>query len=208
MLFRSIIIVSSLLAITGYANAASSNSCSNVDTFSSYDQKGLQESDYGVYAVGTFRIEGEEDESKQPMFNLAMINCEKQSDGTDGLKCKVTKAVVWANSGKPDTDNPNCSLDLDFSDYSMKELQRGVLIGIETTTTCFNSTLTIDRNTKRVYLSFTRSASADNFDRIRPGTCGTLPRTQVMMNCTGWPRIRKQGKMPSRYCDFSSSSDK
>jgi hypothetical protein len=209
MFLRSVVVASSLLAITGYTNAASSNSCSNVDTFSSYDQKGLQENDYGIYAVGTFRIEGEEDESKQPMFNLAMINCEKPSDGTGpGLECKVTKAVVWANTGKPNTDNPNCSLDLDFSDYSMKELQRGVLSGIETTTSCFNSTLTIDRNTKRVYLLFTRSASADNFDRIRPGTCGALPRTEVLMNCTSWPRIRKQGKVPPRYCDFSSSSGK
>ena len=204
MLFRSVFIAS-LLAII--ASPASANSCSNVDTFSSYDQKGLQESDYGIYAVGTFRIEGEQDESKQPMFNLAMINCEKQSDGR-GLDCKVTKAVVWANPGKPDTDNPNCSLDLDFAEYSMKELQRGILMGIETSTSCFNSALTIDRNTKKVYLSFTRSTSADNYDRIKPGTCGALPRTSVLMNCTGWPRIRKQGNAPPRYCDFSSSSDK
>ena len=88
------------------------------------------------------------------MFNLAMINCEKQWDR--GLDCKVTKAVVWANPDKPDTDNPNCSLDLDFAEYSMKELQEGILTGVETNTTCSNSTLTIDRNTKRVYLSFTR----------------------------------------------------
>jgi hypothetical protein len=59
---------------------------------------------------GTFRIAGEEDESKQPMFNLAAISCEKQPDDMGaGLECKVTKAVVWAQSGKPDPDNPNCS---------------------------------------------------------------------------------------------------
>src|SRR5262245_14366501 len=200
--------IASMISIVGYTSTALANSCSNVDTFSSYDQKGLLESDYGIYAVGTFRIEGEQDESKQPMFNLAMINCEKQSDGR-GLDCKVTKAVVWANSGKPDTDRPNCSLDLDFAEYSMKELQRGVLSGMEASSFgCFNSTLTMDRNTKRVYLSFTRSANADNIERIRAGTCGALPRTSVLMNCTAWPKYRKQGQAAPRYCDFSSSSDK
>jgi hypothetical protein len=33
------------------------------------------------------------------------------------------------------------------------------------------------------------------------------PRTEVLMNCTGWARSRKGGG-PPRYCDFSSSSDK
>jgi hypothetical protein len=87
---------------------------------------------FGIYTVGTFKITGEADESKQPMFNLATVNCEKQSDdaGRASLECKVTKAVVWASAAKPDTDNPNCSLDLDSSSYSMKELQKGVLTGI------------------------------------------------------------------------------
>jgi hypothetical protein len=52
--------------------------------------------------------------------------------------------------------------------------------------------------------------AADNYDKIRAGTCGSggvLPRTQVLMNCTGWPRLRKQGA-PPRYCDFSNASDK
>ena len=96
----------------------------------------------------------------------------------------------------------------------MKELQKGVLTGMETSSSlCYNTMLTIDRNTKRVYMSFTRTKEADNADKIRPGSC-TLPRTQVLMNCTGWPRIRKnkqagaQGRTPPRYCDFSSSSDK
>jgi hypothetical protein len=144
------------------------------------------------------------------MFNLTTISCEKQSDDMrGGLECKVTQAIVWAKSGKPDTDNPNCSLDLSSSTYSMKELQRGVLTGIETSySLCFNSMLTIDRNTKRVYLSFTKTASADKFDKTRSGTCGQLPPTEVLMNCTGWPRMRKKGQTPPRYCDFSSSSDK
>jgi hypothetical protein len=48
----------------------------------------------------------------------------------------------------------------------MKELQRGVLSGIEISTSCYNSILTIDKNTKRVYLAFTRTKAADNYDRI------------------------------------------
>jgi hypothetical protein len=195
------------------ASTAYANSCSNVDAFSSYDRSGLSESDYGISAVGTFRIEGKEDESKQPLFNLAFINCEKQLDDTGkvSVECKMTQAIVWADKGKPDTDNPNCSLDLDTSEYSMKELQKGVLTGITETATCINTMLTIDRNTKRVYLSFTKTKEADHYDQIRSGTCGMLPRTQVLMNCTAWPRMRKlrqQGQVPSRYCDFSNSSDK
>jgi hypothetical protein len=204
--------IASLFGVFAYASMASANSCSNLDVIGSFDQSGLQESGFGINAAGTFRVAGEEDEGKQPMFNLATINCEKQYDdaGKESLECKVTKAVVWAKSGKPDPDNPNCSLDLDSSAYSMKELQKGVLTGMEAfgSTTCYDTTLTIDRNTKRVYLSFTRTKSADDYDKIKPGTCGMPPRTEVLMNCTGWPKIRKNGQTPPRYCDFSNSSDK
>ena len=181
-----------------------------MDVIGSFDESGLRESEFGINAFGTFRVEGETDEGKQPMFNLAMINCEKQLDdkGRVSLQCNVMKAVVWATSDKPDTDKPNCSLDLDSSAYSMKELQKGILTGVESSTGCYNTILTIDRNAKRVYMSFTRTQYADNYDKIKPGTCGMLPRTQVLMNCTGWPRIRKQMRTPPRYCDFSSSSDK
>lgn len=201
-----------LLGVFGYTSTASANSCSNVDVHGSFDQSGLRESEYGIYAVGTFRIAGEGDEAKQPLFNLATINCEKTLDdrGKESLECKVTKAVVWDQSGNPNPQKPNCSLDLEASEYSMKELQKGVLTGTETfaSTSCFNTMLTIDRNTKRVYMMFTRTQYADNYDKIKPGTCGLAPRTQVLMNCTAWPGIRKQGQTPPRYCDFSSSSDK
>jgi len=203
--------IASLLGIFGFASDAPANSCANVVAMGSFDESGLRESDFGIYAAGTFRIVEEGDEGKQPMFNLAMVNCEKQLDdaGKASLECKVTKAVVWANSGKPDTDNPNCSLDLDSSAYSMRELQKGILVGIEVSTSaCYNTTLTIDRNTKRVYLSSMRTKEADNYDKTRPGACGVQPRTQVLMNCTGWARSRKQGQTPPRYCDFSSASDK
>jgi len=203
-------IIAGLLGSFGCSGAAyAANSCANVVTFGSYDESGLRENQSGIYAVGTFRIADEADENKQPNFNLSTVNCENQTDDrgkTADFVCKVTKAVLWASADEPDTTNPNCSLDLDSSSYSMKPLQKGVITGFEESTSCFNSVLMIDRNTKRVYLSFTRTKYADNYDKIKPGTCGALPRTQVLMNCTAWARSRKSG--PPRYCDFSGSSDK
>ena len=148
--------IGSLLVIFGYASAASANSCANVNVLGTFDQSGLLDNEYGIYAVGTFRIEGEADESKQPMFNLTQIDCKKQSDGTGraSLECTVTQASVYANSDKPSTDSPNCSLDLDISTYEMKELQNGSLVGAGSSGGCYNTILTIDRSTKRVYLSF------------------------------------------------------
>jgi type 1 fimbria pilin len=210
MSIRDAFIVS-LLGIVGYTSAAAcANSCANVDVIGSFDRSGLTESEFGIYAAGTFRIAGEADENKQPNFNLSTINCEKQFEdvGKASLECKVMQGFMWATSDKPDTDKPNCSLDLNFSTFSMKELQKGILTGIETSTGCYNTLLTIDRNTKRVYMSFTRTKDADNYDKISPGICGISRPTHVLMNCTGWPRIRKQGRTPPRCCDFSSSSDK
>lgn len=167
-------IIGSLLGMFGYASMAyAANSCSNVDAFSSNDRSGLDESTFGVNAVGTFRIAGEADESKQPMFNLTKLACEKQSDDagkTSGFECKLTRAVVWASAGKPDTDNPNCSLDVDTYTYLMKEVQKNTLIGMDEyqSVNCFNTILTIDRNAKRVYQSYTRTRYADNMDKVRP----------------------------------------
>jgi hypothetical protein len=145
------VFIASLLGIF-YASAALANSCGNVNVIGTYDESGLHESDYGIYAVGTFRIAEEADESKQPLFNLSSVDCKKQRDDMDrvSLECKVTQAVLYADPNNPDTANPNCSLDLDTSEYSMKELQRGILIGMEPlpSTSCYNRTLTIDRNTK------------------------------------------------------------
>ena len=55
--------------------------------------------------------------SKQPMFNFAKIDCNKQSAGMgrSSFECTITQASVYANSDKPSTDNPNCSLDLDIA---------------------------------------------------------------------------------------------
>jgi|tagenome__1003787_1003787.scaffolds.fasta_scaffold19776506_1 hypothetical protein len=149
------VFIASLLGMFWYTGTACANSCANVDVMGSFDESGLRESDFGIYAAGTFRIAEEGDESKQPDFNLAAINCEKQLDnvGKASLECKVTMAIVLATSGKPDIDNPNCSLDLDTSTYSMKELQKGVFIGVENSSNCYNRALTIDRNTTRIYMS-------------------------------------------------------
>jgi hypothetical protein len=209
MIIRSVLILD-LLIVCGIVPAHAANSCANLDIIGTYDRSGLQESDFGISAVGTFRIENEPDENVQPNFNLSTIDCSKQTDelGGSSLVCKVAQAITWARDEKPNADSPNCSLDIDTSEYSMKQLQKGVLIGASDSTSCFNTMLTIDRNTKRVYLSFTRTQYADNYDKIKSGTCGKLPRTEVLMNCTGWAKSRKQGNTPPRYCDFSGSGDK
>lgn len=58
MSIRNVFIVS-LLGIFGCTSMASANSCSNVDVMGSFDQSGLRESEFGIYAAGTFRIAGE-----------------------------------------------------------------------------------------------------------------------------------------------------
>jgi hypothetical protein len=140
------------------------------------------------------------------MFNLAEVGCEPNAAMGGSLECKVTEAVLWATKGKPDADNPNCKLDLTISTYPMKELEKGVLTGMQSfnSTSCYNTTLTIDRNAKRVYLSFVKTKEADNYDKIVPGTCGSTPRTEVLMNCTSPTQSRQGGKNRPRHCDFSS----
>ena len=209
MLYRNVFIVT-VLAVLGCESAALANSCSNVTIMGTFDGSGIQENQFGIYTAGTFRIASEADENKQPMFNLTMVKCERPSDGTNDFECNVTRASVSADSDPPTSDSSNCFLDLDTTRYTMKELQKGVLLGMEPigSTSCFDSTLTIDRNTKRVYLSYTRTHYADNYDKIQSGTCGDLPRTQVLMNCTVWPKLRSKDRTPPRYCDFSSVSDR
>ena len=89
--------IASLLGIFGYAGAAYANSCSNLDVIGTYDQSGLQENESGIFAVGTFRIEKEENESKQPMFNLAFVNCEKQTDDAIQSNLRETTTRVLAS---------------------------------------------------------------------------------------------------------------
>jgi hypothetical protein len=106
--------------LRGHTSPASVNSCSNVVVMGvPYDESGLTDNEYWLQAAGTFRIAGEEDEHQQPMFNLNVISCEKHpNDQNASLECQVTTASVSADSGKPDTDDPNCLLDLSFSKIS------------------------------------------------------------------------------------------
>ncbi len=200
---RKIVVALCFFALAG--TVARANSCANVDVIGTYDESGLRESRYGIFAAGTFRIAGEENEEKQPMFNLTTVNCKPDAGGSN-FECEVQRAVVYASAAKPDPDSPNCSLDLDVSTYSMKQIGSGVLTGmVVNSSACYNSILTVDRNTKRVYMSFTQTRSAGKYDKI----CGVgPPPTEVLMNCTSWPRIRKGGKTQGRYCDFSGAEAK
>jgi hypothetical protein len=172
----------SLLGILGYASAAYADTCSNVYVF---DFLELRENADGLSAAGTFRIEGEKDETKQPDFNLTTIRCEKQSDDDASLQCTVTSAVVVSG---PVNVSPNCGLFLDVSTYPMKESEKGILTGTmqewDGRTPICDQVLTINRNSKRVYLS-----------------CDHTDHTEVLMNCT--PNLDR-GPPPPRYCDFDS----
>lgn len=203
-------VAGTLLALAVTTSTGWSNSCSNVTIHGSFDRSGIDESEYGIYAAGTFRVEGEPDESKQPFFNLTLINCEKQRDdnGRLNITCRVTRASMYANPDEPNTKLPNCSLDLDISEYPMQETGRGILTGTAESGLCYNSFLSIDRNSKKVYLSFTKTQAAYGQNVTKAGACNTVPRTQVLMNCTWWAGSRKDMKLPPRYCDFSSASDK
>jgi hypothetical protein len=194
--------------------ASAQNSCANVSIIGTWDGSGLTEDDRGgIHAVGTFRIQDEADESKQPMFNLSFVNCHKKADssGKEVLECEVLRSSVIAESGKPDASRPNCFLDFVSEDYEMKDLAPNVVSGMPRfrTEPCFDPVLTVNKETKRVYLSFIRSKRADKSEKIAPRMCGTkTPPTQVLMNCTMWPRMRKGGEASGRYCDFSTASDK
>ena len=201
-------VIASLFALLVTTATVNANSCSNVSIHGSFDHSGLQVSEYGLSAAGTFRIVGEPDESKQPMFNLTTINCQKQSDTASSLECKYTSAVLWASPDQPNTDRPNCQLDIDWSDHSMKEVQRGVFVGLGSSGLCFSTMLTIDLGKNNAFLSFNRSKEADDIDRKMPGTCGASPRTQTLMNCTPYAGLRQNGRASARYCDFGGVGSK
>jgi hypothetical protein len=167
-----------------------------------YDRSGIEGNEYGINAAGTFRIEEEKDENKQPDFNLATINC------SSTFMCTMTQASVRAKSEQPNTDTPNCTLDVDVTEYQLKEVSPGVLSGSAGSGICYDSYLIINRNSNRVYLNFTKTKDAykDNVKKL--GLCESTPRTEVLMNCTPWAGLRKNIQTTSRYCDFSGSGDK
>lgn len=211
-----------LLIVCCYASttlAGTPNSCSNVISDSLMDDQTVELlPDGNIRAIGTFRIEGEADEGKQPMFNINNIWCHKEFDdsGNSDFGCNITSAIVDAESKEPNSQSPNCQISLDPSTYSMKEVRRGVFIGSQAAAgDCYDITLTIDTIAKRVFRSYLRSKYADKMEKIAgslfPNLCGQRP-THVLMNCTRWAAIRKSAKdkdssLPSRYCDFSSASD-
>jgi hypothetical protein len=120
----------------------------------------------------------------------------------------MTQASVRANSEQPNTDTPNCTLDLDVTKYQLKEVSQGVLSGSAESGICYDSYLIINRNSKRVYLNFTKTKEAYKDDVKKLGLCQSTPRTQVLMNCTPWASLHKNIQTTSRYCDFSGASDK
>lgn len=198
--------IASLLAVLGYASAAYAqvNSCSNVGVIG-FAWEELKEGGGGMAAQGTWRIEGETDENKQPAFNYTMVGCKTQRDdtGTARIQCTVTIAGLIA-LGEPPAITPagNCTLNLDIDRYSMNENHpeltgKGVLTGVENTSLCFNTTLTLDRDSKRVYQSFTKASDA-------PDNCPSPSRTQVLMNCTWSAKRAKNILTPGRYCDFGN----
>ena len=84
------------------------NSCSNVTTnFSYYFTDRLSERKFrGFRGRGTFRIPGETDEAKQPMYNLVELGCHDKED-TRELECTLTEATVSASPGSPSHAMPH-----------------------------------------------------------------------------------------------------
>ena len=202
----------SVLALVTSTTPIWANSCSNIDIFGTYDRSGIEEYGDRINAVGTFRIEEEKDESKQPDFNLVTINCNSLpanfQTNSATFMCTMTQASVGATSDQPNTDTPNCTLDLDVTEYQLKEVSQGVLSGSAGSgLSCYDLYLIINRNSKRVYLNFTKTKEAykDNVKKL--GLCQSTPRTEVLMNCTPWASLRNI-HTASRYCDFSGASDK
>jgi len=202
------------LTLTDFSVA--SNSCSNIKTFGLADQSGIIDNEYGIYAIGTFRIDGEQDEHKQPMFNYSNISCENNNNNSDIIYCTLTKASVSSEDAQPNAEMPNCDLDLDISSFVLKKITNKIYSGTDAMaggieTTCYNTMLTIDKNSNKVFLNFIRTKYADTIEKTMPHMCNPQT-TQVLMNCTYWAKFRASRKtdkpLPTRYCDFSGSGDK
>jgi hypothetical protein len=158
----------------------------------------------GLAGRGTFRFPGETDEAKQLPYNLAEFYCAPEGEAKE-FRCRLTEAVVGASPGAP-----SCFLDMQFLEFDMKEISHGVLVGGAPdgsgwSTRCFNAVLTINRNTKRVSLSFERTQYPDGYSSLKGGMCGqTSPTPQVLMNCGALvPDYTKKTPAPGeRICDF------
>lgn len=204
MIRKQIYFIIFLLLSSIVINPSWANSCSNLYIHGSFDDNKVVETDTSIHAAGTFRIEGEAEENKQPDFNLTMIDCDKSSISKGKVYCRVIRAISMAHSEQPSADKPNCALDLQVLEYQMKEIAPKMLTGTVESGICYNSFLTIDGNSNRVNMTFTKTKSASNVKDI----CSDTPKTQTLMNCTQWASVRSQNKLYQRYCDFSSSDSK
>ena len=195
-------------------NSLYANSCLNIKIDGLLDQSGLSINDNYISAVGTLRIENEIDESKQPMFNISELDCQKSDYNKNYFICKLITAYVSAEKANPNSSNPNCTLNLDSSEFLVKPLNNEILSGVDNSIVansgCFNTILTINQKTQRVYISYSRTENADKIEKTMPNMCKAR-QTQVLMNCTIWPAIRSSNKgikTEGRYCDFSNSHSK
>jgi hypothetical protein len=115
-------------------SSAHINTCSNVTTIFSYFFRDQLSEGYGFFGRGTFRIPGETDESRQPDYNLTQVACvwkyDEEKQRKSGLECKTTRASVSSNPGNPNAANPSCFLDVDVSAYDIKEIARGIFVGV------------------------------------------------------------------------------
>ena len=56
-------------------NFTFANSCLNVTVIGSHDESDLLIFEDNIYHAGTFRVQNEPNESKQPSFNFSTVNC-------------------------------------------------------------------------------------------------------------------------------------
>ncbi len=207
--FARTVIAAILAAIpaTAYAGPPDSpaqvNSCSNVTAVFSYFFVDKLSEGRGLAARGTFQLPGEPNEAKQPPYNLSELHCNRMGEAGE-LECRLTEAVVGAHVQE-------CSLDMQFLTFDMKEISNGILVGGAPAgsgrlglSKCFNPILTVNRNTKRVSLSFERSQYPDDDSLLKGGMCASIPTTQILMNCGSLvPAYTKKTPAPGeRICDF------
>ena len=188
------LLCASFIGLVASATPIWANSCSNISTMGTYDSSGLQEYGSGILAVGTFRIEEEKDESKQPDFNLVRIDC-NSVPGSEIFVCTMTQASVRANSEQPNADKQNCTLDLDITEYQLKEASPGVLSGSASSGICYNLYLIINRNSKRVYLNFTKTKDAYKRRRKKVG------RMSINTQNRSANELHALGRSPQKYTD-------
>jgi NRPS condensation-like uncharacterized protein len=117
-----------------------------------------------LYARGVFLRPSATDEKHQSNFNLSSVNCEKTAEW--GIKrlvnpeitCDVLRSYVLPAGNHENT----CYLDFVTESFKMKEIDNNIIIGVPLINSgCHQETLTINRSTKQVSISYTRLNSKD-----------------------------------------------